>query len=151
VVVGSLVVAGAKGTMTDDDCEYQKWMMFILTIDYYSTVVDAPSTVTFNTLNSGRVSTRCPLEDKIARFVRETLWTKIKFTSDSNMLYRSGTVYKLLVSRMGVDKNMSNKDWRRYSSVIRRALNGKRNNCSGTMKNAFMSKCVAVCDANCEI
>jgi hypothetical protein len=83
---------------------------------------------------------RCGLTDTIAKFVRDVLWKKIKFTSDKNMLYKEGSVFKLLVNRLSVDKNMSVKDWKSYTSVIRRAMNGKRNNCCGTMKSAFMRK-----------
>ena len=89
--------------------------------------------------SGGRDTKRFAVEENIARFVRDVLWKKIKFTSDTNMLFRSGAVFKLIVVHLNIDKNMSVKDWKRYSSVIRKAMNGKRNNCSGTMKSAFMS------------
>ena len=96
---------------------------------------DGVSTVTGDDSSGKKV-----VYQQVEKYVRETLFPKIKFTTDSNTLYQKGLFYKLVVRDLKLNNNMGEETWKKFESVIRRSFNNKRNNTVETMKHAFKCK-----------
>ena len=55
------------------------------------------------------------------------------------MAYGTGGVFKIFMDGFGM-KGIGVRDWMRYRSFVRQAMNEKRNNTANALKTKFISK-----------
>ena len=126
---------GSKGIKINTCGVLTVVVCLLLIHNHCKAVSDGVSTVTGDD-SSGNKDVYLQVE----KYVRLTLFPKIKFTTDTNTLYKQGQLYVLVVRDLRLNNNMGAETWKKFESVIRRSFNNKRNNTVETMKHAFKCK-----------
>ena len=108
------------------------------------TIIDVGTVAASKAVSSVSTNlTRASNQDKendLSRFVRDTLFPRVKFVSNDSQMEVDGVLYNFVLKEMNVEEDCQQDWWKRHGRIVRKKINVRRNNVMEHVKRAYLGK-----------